>query len=49
MLHSDLKTKEETPLTNFFEFSFLPEGTYAVNLIFNGEREKLFQKAGIMK
>ena len=49
LFYTDLKTKEETPLTNFFEFSFLPEGTYAVNLIFNGEREKLFQKAGIMK
>ena len=47
--YSDLKAKDETPLTNFFNFLFLPSGTYDANIKFDSDRTKLFQKAGVIK
>ena len=49
IIYIDLKTKDETPLTNFFSFSFLPFGKYDVNLEFDADRTKLFQSAGLVK
>ncbi len=49
IIYSDLKTKDETPLTNFFGSSFLPLGKYDVNLEFDSDRTKLFQNAGVVK
>lgn len=47
--YSDLKTKDETPLINFFSFLFLPSGEYKVKLKFGADRKKFFEKAGIIK
>lgn len=49
MIYTDLKTKNETPLANFFSFSFLPLGKYEVDLKFDSDRTKLFEKAGLIK
>lgn len=49
IIYTDLKTKNETPLTNFFSFSFLPLGKYEVDLKFDSDRIKLFEKAGLIK
>ncbi len=49
IIYADLKTRNETPLTNFFSFSYLPFGTYNVNLRFDSDRTKLFQNADLMK
>lgn len=46
--YSDLETKDETPLVNFFQFSFLPQGLYQTKIRFDGNREKLFESAGIL-
>ena len=48
-IYADLKTRDETPLTNFFSFSFLPLGKYDVNIEFDSDRIKLFQNAGVVK
>ena len=49
IIYTDLKTKDETPLTNFFSFSFLPFGEYDVDLGFDSDRVKLFQNEGVIK
>ncbi len=49
IIYTDLKTKDETPLTNFFSFSFLPLGKYGVDLEFDSDRTKLFEKTGLIK
>lgn len=49
ILYADLKTKDETPLTNFFSFSYLPFGIYDGVLKFDSDRIKFFQNAGIVK
>lgn len=49
IIYTDLKTKNETPLANFFSFSFLPLGKYEVDLKFDSDRTKLFEKAGLIK
>ena len=49
IIYADLKTKDETPLTNFFNFSYLPLGIYDVDLKFDSDRMKLFQKGGVLK
>ena len=49
IMYADLKTKDETPLSDFFSFSFLPFGKYDVNLEFDSNRTKLFQNAGTIK
>ncbi|MBI3590195.1 MAG: hypothetical protein HY094_02315 [Candidatus Melainabacteria bacterium] len=46
---SDLKTKDEPPLTNFFKFSSIPVGLYDANIRFDASRKDLFNKAGILK
>ncbi len=47
IIYSDLKTKDETALTNFFNFSYLPLGKYDVKLEFDADRTKFFEAAGI--
>lgn len=47
IIYSDLKTKDETALTNFFNFSYLPLGKYNVKLEFDADRSKFFEAAGI--
>ena len=49
IIYADLKTKDETPLVNFFSFSFLPLGKYEVDLKFDSDRTNLFEKAGLIK
>ena len=49
VIYSDIKTKDETPLTNFFKFTYLPLGIYDVNVKFDSDRAKFFEKAGIIK
>lgn len=49
LTYSDLKTKDETKLTNFFNFSFLPEGNYNGKIRFNGDRQNIFQMAGLIE
>ncbi|MBI3309027.1 MAG: hypothetical protein HYZ79_06605 [Candidatus Melainabacteria bacterium] len=45
--YQELKTKDETPFANGFNFLFLPFGTYDTNIKFNGERENLFATNGV--
>lgn len=47
--YSDLKTKDEVQITNFFKFSFLPTGLYNAHLNFNGDREVFFKNAELVK
>lgn len=49
IIYLDLMTKDETPLVNFFSFSFLPQGLYKAKVSFDGDREKLFKSAGVIK
>ncbi len=49
LIYSDLKTKDETALTNFFEFDFVPQGIYNAIIKFDADRNKLFQDAGVLK
>lgn len=49
VIYSDLMTKDETPLVNSFNFSFLPQGLYKVKVRFDGDREKLFKSASVIK
>jgi hypothetical protein len=49
IIYADLKTRDETPLTNFFNFSYLPLGIYDVKLGFDSDRTKLFQEGGVLK
>jgi hypothetical protein len=47
--YKDIKTNDETPLTNFFKFSFVPEGEYKATIKFDSNREELFSKVGLIK
>lgn len=47
--YSELKTKDEVKLTNFFKFSFLPQGIYNAKITFDGSREAIFKSTGILK
>ena len=49
IIYSDLKTKDETPLTNFFKFSFLSQGLYNAIVKFDADRKKIFLTAGILQ
>lgn len=46
---SDLKTKDESPLTNSFQFSSIPSGEYNAIVMFDSDRQKLFERAGVIK
>ena len=47
--YKDIKTKDETTLTNFFKFLFVPEGEYKTTIKFDSNREDLFIMAGLIK
>ena len=47
--YKDIKTKDETTLTNFFKFLFVPEGEYKTRIKFDSNREDLFIMAGLIK
>ncbi len=49
LMYSDLKTMDETPLTNFFKFDFVPQGIYNAVVKFDADRKKFFSDLGILK
>lgn len=47
--YSELKTKDEVKITNFFNFMILPESTFSAKLKFNGNRKKFFQNIDLVE
>ena len=45
----DLKTANESPLTNIFTFSFLPIGLYDALVNFDADRNELLQDLGVVE
>ena len=46
--YSDLQTKDETKLTDFFNFLYMPFGKYKVTIKFDKDRDKLFGTYGLI-